>query len=163
MESNVAASQPGQIKSEDLLKMVLSSDDLPTLPTVASQVVTLTSREDTTLAEVGDLVSQDVALTSKILKVANSAFYSFPQQIGSIQQAVSMMGTNAVQSLVLSFSLLSIKHSNVAQRFDFDKFWEDSIGAALCAKLIISKVPNADADEVFVSALLQNLGQMVLA
>ena len=164
MSTNLAASQPGYLPGEEnLLEMVLSSANLPTLPLVASEVVTLTSKEDTTLADVGELVSRDVALTSKILKVANSPFYSFPQRIGSIQQAVSMMGTNAVKSLVLSFSLLSIKQGGAASKFDFDKFWEQSIGAALCAKLIVSKLPNVEVEEVFVVGLLQNLGQLVMA
>ncbi|MBU4395064.1 MAG: HDOD domain-containing protein, partial [Proteobacteria bacterium] len=81
---------------EDILKTVLSSTELPTLPTVASALISLTSREDTTLTDIADLVSKDIALSAKILKVSNSAFYSFPQQIGSINQAVSILGINAV-------------------------------------------------------------------
>ncbi len=148
---------------ETLKDLVLGSEDLPTLPTVASQVVVLTAKEDTTLSDVAELVMQDVALSSKILKVANSAFYAFPQQIGSIQQAVSMLGTNAVQSLVLSFSLLQLKKGNSPSKFDFDAFWERSLAASIGAQLILTKVPGADTEEIFVSALLQNLGQLVLA
>ena len=74
---------------------------------MASRLITLMADEETTLADIARLISRDVALSAKILKVSNSAFYSFPQQIGSIQQAVSILGTNAVRSLVLSFSFLS--------------------------------------------------------
>ena len=49
---------------ETLLKAVLASDELPTLPTVASKLISLTSKEDTTLADIADLVSQDMALSS---------------------------------------------------------------------------------------------------
>ena len=92
---------------EELMRAVLNSDNLPSLPTVASQLVTMTADEDATLADIADLVSQDVALSTKVLKVANSAFYNFPQQIGSVAQALSILGTKAVQSLVLSFSFMS--------------------------------------------------------
>lgn len=163
MNTSAATTSSGAMSSEALRELILGSDDLPSLPVVASQVVTLTSQEETTLADVADLVVQDVALSSKILKVSNSAFYSFPQQIGSIQQAVSMLGTNAVQSLVLSFSLLSINKGKTQSQFDFDKFWELSMAAAISAKLILSKVDGADTEEIFVSGLLQNLGQLVLA
>ena len=81
----------------ELLKAVLNSEELPTLPTVASRLISLTSKEETTLSDIADLVSQDISLSAKILKVSNSAFYSFPQQVGSIQQAVSILGTNAVR------------------------------------------------------------------
>ena len=148
---------------EELLQRLLASSDLPSLPTVASKLVSLTSREDTTLAEVAAVVSQDVALCTKILKVANSAFYSFPQQIGSISQAISMLGTNAVQSLVLSFSFMSMNRVAMDSRFDFDAFIERSLAYASMAKLIMQKLSSEDAEEVFVAGLLQNLGERVFA
>ena len=151
------------INKTELLQCILKSDELPTLPTVASKLITLTSREDATLADIGELVSQDISLSAKILKVSNSAFYSFPQQIGSIQQAVSILGMNAVRSLVLSFSFLTIKAGKVESRFNFQAFWERSLASAVTAKLILDNVKGADAEEVFVSGLLQNLGELILA
>lgn len=151
------------MNSEELLQRILNSEELPTLPTVASKLITLTAREDTTLSEIADLVAKDISLSAKILKVSNSALYSFPQQIGSIQQAVSILGMNAVRSLVLSFSFLTMRGGKNASRFDFKKFWEKAMASAVAAKLILDHVENVDSDEVFVSGLLQNLGQLVLA
>jgi diguanylate cyclase (GGDEF)-like protein len=148
---------------DDLLNVVLSSDELPSLPTVASQLISLTSQEETLLSDVAELISHDVALSSKILKVANSAFYNFPQQIGSIQQAVSMLGTNAVRSLVLSFSFLSITKDNGTNRFDFGEFWQKSLASGVAAKIIMDQVPGADTEEILVTGLLANLGELVLA
>ncbi len=147
----------------DLLHAVFSSDELPTLPTVASKLITLTSREDTTLSDIAKLISQDLSLSAKILKVSNSAFYSFPQQIGSITQATSILGTNAVRSLVLSFSFLTIKDGKKKTQFNFEKFWEKSLAAAVASKLILEQVKGADTDEIFISGLLQNLGELILA
>jgi two-component system, cell cycle response regulator len=151
------------MKPDDILKIVLNSPELPTLPTVASAIISLTSREDVTLSDIAELVSQDIALSAKILKVSNSAFYSFPQQIGSINQAVSILGINAVRSLVLSFSFLSIKGGKKSDHFDFKKFWEDSLTSAVAARLILGKVKGADTEEIFVSGLLQNLGELIFA
>ncbi len=151
------------MQKEDLLKAVLNSDELPTLPTVASKLISMTSKEDTTLSDIADLVSKDVSLSAKILKVSNSAFYSFPQQIGSIQQAVSILGTNAVRSLVLSFSFLTIKAGKKTSSFNFEKFWEESLASAVAAKLILEQVNDANTEEIFISGLLQNLGELILA
>lgn len=148
---------------DELLAKILNSAELPTLPTVASKLITLTAKEDATLADIGDLVSRDISLSSKILKVSNSAFYSFPQQIGSIQQAVSILGMNAVRSLVLSFSFLNIKSGTTATRFDFEKFWEKSLASAVAARLILEKVKGIDPEEGFVTGLLQNLGELIFA
>lgn len=149
--------------NSELLQRILDSEELPTLPTVASKLIALTSKEETTLSEIGDLVAQDISLSAKILKVSNSALYSFPQQIGSIKQAVSILGMNAVRSLVLSFSFLTMRGGKSDSRFDFKKFWEKAMASAVAAKLILDHLDGVDSDEVFVSGLLQNLGQLVLA
>ncbi len=151
------------MNQQEILQTVLQSEELPTLPVVASKLISLMSKEETTLADIAKLISRDVALSTKILKVSNSAFYSFPQQIGSIQQAVSILGTNAVRSLVLSFSFLNIRKGSYQNTFDFKKFWEYSLASAVASKLIVEKVDGSDPEEVFVSGLLQNLGELILA
>jgi diguanylate cyclase (GGDEF)-like protein len=151
------------MNKEETLKAVLSSDELPTLPTVASKIITLTAREDTTLSDIAQLVSTDTALSAKVLKVSNSAFYSFAQQISSINQAVSILGINAVRSLVLSFSFLSMKGGKQKVQFDFEKFWKNSLAGAVASKLILERVKGADTEEIFICGLLQNLGELILA
>lgn len=149
------------MNTQELLNAVLASDNLPTLPPVASQLVTLTASEDTTFTDIANLVSQDIALSAKILKVSNSAFYGFPQQIGSVHQAASILGTNALGSLVLSFSFLSIGHGDHKSQFDFKKFWQCSLATGVASKLILEQVQGADTEEVFISGLLQNMGELI--
>jgi diguanylate cyclase (GGDEF)-like protein len=151
------------MNQEETLAAVLSSDELPTLPTVASEIITLTAREDTTLSDIANLVSKDTALSVKILKVSNSAFYSFAQQISSINQAVSILGINAVRSLVLSFSFLSMKGGKKKVHFNFEKFWKNSLASAVASKLILERVEGADTEEIFICGLLQNLGELIVA
>lgn len=148
---------------DHILQKVKSSEELPTLPTVASKLISLTSKEDTTLSDIAELISKDISLSAKILKVSNSAFYSFPQQIGSIHQAVSILGTNAVRSLVLSFSFLSIRSGKKASQFNFELFWQRSLALAVASKLILEKVKGANTEEIFISGLLQNLGELIFA
>ncbi len=151
------------MNQEKTLAAVLNSDELPTLPTVASEIITLTAREDTTLSDIANLVSKDIGLSAKILKVSNSSFYSFAQEISSINQAVSILGINAVRSLVLSFSFLSMNGGKKKSQFDFEKFWKNSLACAVASKLILERVEGADTEEVFICGLLQNLGELILA
>lgn len=146
----------------NVLKTILSSRDLPTLPIVASKLLTLTAQEETTLAEIAALIAQDMALTAKILRVANSAFYSFSKEIRSIHHAVSILGTNPVRSLVLSFSFLSLRNEKNAN-FDYPGFWERSLAGAAAAKVIAEQLPEIDSDELFTIGLLQNVGYLVFA
>ncbi len=145
------------------LNAILNSADLPTLPVVASKILELTAREDAALNDIVSLVTQDVALSAKILKIANSAFYNFPQQIGSISQAVSLLGINAVRSLVLSFTFLTMGNKAECGLFDLAQFWERSLVGAAAARLIAEQTGQADPEELFTVGLLQNIGHLVFA
>ncbi len=151
------------MSNDKIIAQILESEELPTLPNVASKLIQLTSKEETTLEDIAELVSQDIALSAKILKICNSSFYGFPQKISSINQAVLILGMNAVRSLVLSFSFLSMDGKKKKSIFDFTKFWEKSLASAVGAQYILKHVKNADNDEIFVSGLLQNLGELILA
>lgn len=143
---------------------ILQSKELPTLPDVATKLLTLTAKEDTNASEIAAVVSQDVSLTAKMLKVVNSSFYNFPQQISTINQAVAILGTNAVRSLVLSFSFLQIKiHRDAAKNFNFQKFWEKSLACGVSSRLILAKMKEKELEEGFIAGLLQNIGELILA
>jgi len=146
-----------------VIEKIFLSKELPTLPAVASKLLSITAKEETTLSDIAHLISQDVALSSKVLRVSNSSFYSFPQQIGTINQAVSILGTNAVRSLVLSFSFLSIRSKSASPRFNFKQFWEQSLVCATAAKLILEQIDDANTEEIFITSLLSNIGQLIFA
>lgn len=145
------------------LNAILASATLPTLPVVASKLMVLTSQKDAAICDIVDLISQDMALSARILKVANSAFYGFPRQIASINQAVSLLGINAVQSLVLGFTFLSMGEEKEGSLFSFDRFWEGSLVGATAAKLIAEQVPQINNEEIFTVGLLRNIGQLIFA
>jgi len=145
------------------LSTILTSAQLPILPVAAVRLLELTAREDSAFVDIVNLIAQDMALSAKILKVANSSFYSFQQQITSINQAVSLLGINAVRSLVLSFTFLAMGERRDHSLFNFDLFWERSLVGATTAKLIAGLVPQIDADEIFTISLLQNIGQLIFA
>ncbi len=148
---------------EDVIQRVIETDSLPTLSTVASKLINITGKEETTIYDISKLIAQDVSLSSKILKVVNSSFYNFPNEVGTIQQAVAILGTNAVRSLVLSFSFLNMERPQHGAGFNYGRFWEESLAAAVASKLIMVKVSDGDPEEVFTVSLLQNLGKLILA
>lgn len=145
------------------LNAILTSAELPTLPVVASKILELTSQEDAALNDIVSLISQDMALSAKILKIANSAFYNFPQQIASVSQAVSLLGINAVRSLVLSFTFLTMGNNAECGQFDLAQFWERSLVGAAAARLIAEQTGQADPEELFTIGLLQDIGHLVFA
>ncbi|MBM4054554.1 MAG: GGDEF domain-containing protein [Planctomycetes bacterium] len=148
---------------DEVIKSVLNSQSVTTLPTVATKVITLSSKEDTSVKDIADLLSKDASLSAKVLKIANSAFYSFPVKISTVLQAVSRIGINAIRSLVLSFSFLTIQTNNKTNAFNYEKFLEKSLASAVAAKLIMSEINKNYSEEIFTAALLQNIGELILA
>ncbi|MDD3801983.1 MAG: GGDEF domain-containing protein [Desulfuromonas thiophila] len=150
------------MSEQEVLDYVLACDELPTLSTVASRLISMAAEEDTTISDIAGLISKDISLSTKILRVVNSSFYSFPQQIGTIHQAASILGTNAVRSLVLSFTFLKPDQMR-GSGFDYATFWEKSLFEAVAARMLMTAIGAEDSEEGFVAGLLQNLGILILA
>jgi len=149
---------------EEVLTHVLKAHSLPTLSNVASKLIEITGRPETDVNDITQLIVQDVSLSAKVLKVVNSAFYNFPNEVGTINQAVAILGTNAVRSLVLSFSFLRMEKGRRDGGFNYQLFWEQSLATAVAAKMIAGSVKvGFDPEEIFTAGLLQNIGILILA
>ncbi|MCL1981424.1 MAG: GGDEF domain-containing protein [Proteobacteria bacterium] len=148
---------------DEVLRQILTSAQLPTLPTMAVRLLELTCQEDTSLADIAGCIAQDMAFSAKILKAANSTFYSFQQQVTTVNQAVSLLGINAVRSLVLNFTFLSLGKQPENSLFKLEMFWERSLTGATAAKMLATHVPGVDPDTLFTIGLLQNIGQIIFA
>ncbi|GAG05098.1 unnamed protein product, partial [marine sediment metagenome] len=82
--------------------------DLPTLPVVANNIVQITRNPKTSALEVGKAISQDPALSSKVLRSANSAFYGFPKKISTVNHAIVILGFANIRNIVLTASIFDV-------------------------------------------------------
>ena len=142
----------------------LLQDDvkLPSPPSIAVRILDLVRRDDFSFIELAQVVQTDPALTGRVLRVANSGFYSLSRNVTSIETAVAVIGVNAVKNIALSFILAQTFHGPRGERFDFDRLWRRSITAAVAAQLI-SKTIGFRSDETFIASLLQDIGIATLA
>ena len=115
------------------------------------------------MKDIADLISRDVSLSAKILKIANSALYNLPCKVSTIHQAASRLGMNAIRNLTLSFSFLSVKAKGKKDVFNYEKYWERSLSNAVAAKLIMAEIAKSDWEEVFIVGLLQDIGELIIA
>lgn len=137
--------------------------DLPALPTVVAKIVELVDNPRTNAAMLARLISTDPALTIKMLKLANSAFYGFPRRIGTINLAIVLLGFETVKDLGISASLVErFNFNDPGIDFDMTHFWEHSIGTAIAARLIIQEGQYRVVGEAFVAGLLHDIGRLVI-
>jgi diguanylate cyclase (GGDEF)-like protein len=133
---------------------------LPTLPSVAVRVLQLCQGEDLNLGELAKVVTNDPALSAKLLKVVNSPAFGLRQEVRTVPHAVSLLGANAVRTLVLSFSLSPGRAQT--SRFDLKTYWKRSVLSALAAREALAKRPIALREEGFLVALLQDIGILAM-
>jgi putative nucleotidyltransferase with HDIG domain len=129
--------------------------ELPTLPAVAERVAAVLDGADADLAEAAALIETDQVLTAQLLRLANSAFYGVSGRIGSVGQALTILGTAVTRSLLFSTSILDL-------RINMTGFWEHSIGTAVAAGALAKRLGLVRPEEVSGAGLLHDLGKVVL-
>lgn len=140
--------------------------DLPPLPAVVLKVMETVNRPDTSAEDLNRLISLDQSLSSKLLRIVNSAYYGFPRRISTVTHAVVILGFNTVRNLVLgvsAFEMLSRKQG--PSGLNRDRFWEHSVATAIAAGVIMSKRrvrTRAFVEEAFLTGLLHDVGQLFL-
>jgi len=144
------------------IDQVVFCPSLPSLHAVAMEVLELTRNHDVTLDEIAKCVQNDQALTGKILKTINSSFYGLSQPCPTISRAIAYLGLNAVKSLVLSFSLVDTFGRDSDNGFDFQRYWRRSIYSAAAARAFADVTRTWDTEEVFIAALLQDVGMIAM-
>jgi diguanylate cyclase (GGDEF)-like protein len=146
-----------------LVESVLDSPQLPSLPAIALEIIRLVQEDEADVDAIAETISLDPALSSKLLKTVNSSFYGLPKTVGSVQQAVIVLGLNSVKTLALGFSLVSNMTRAGGEEFDHLAFWRRSLFSATAAKQLCDHLGIVQAEEVFIASLLQDVGVLALS
>ncbi len=140
--------------------------NLPTLPEVASTLLQIINDPTTSASDAANLISRDLSLTSKVLRLANSAFYGIPRTITTVQNAVVILGLKVINTLVLSITVFEMFPSDRRnQYFDRKKFWQHSLACAVIAKQLALRMRRFnlfDPEECFCAGLLHDIGKVVM-
>ncbi len=150
--------------SDDQIKRVISiTGNLPPVPHVAAKMMELVGNEDTSVRELQKVISADQALTARILKMANSVFYSFDQKISTLSHAIVILGFRAVQSMAIAASSRSLFVKKGAQFGLKEKLlWEHSIGVAMGCRQVARTISYENEETAFIVGLLHDIGKAVL-
>jgi len=151
-------------KDELRAKIYSKIEELPTLPSVLPRLMHLMEDEMVSTRHVADIIAGDPALSSKILKAANSAYYGFPQEIGTLERAVALLGFNMVRSLALSIGIMHSLPSGIrSSHFSEEGLWTHSLAVARAMERLGRNARPGDTREhLFVVGLLHDVGKVVL-
>jgi HD-like signal output (HDOD) protein len=147
---------------EEIKEKIQSIIQLPALPAVAMEVVDLVDNPKTSASKLGKVISTDQALTAKVLKIANSPFYGFPKRISTIDFAIIVLGFDALKEIIISISLISSLQKKSDTYLDARAFWDHSIATGVVARRLARDLGYRVSGEVFVGALLHDMGISIL-
>lgn len=137
---------------------------VPTLPTVLSRVLSLIEEEGSSAIDLERIIEHDQALSSKVLSVANSAYYGFRQQIDNVRRAVVALGFDEVRSICLGAGLLGFLQKNTFRDPELaDQLWLHSLAVAEGTRIVAVHTNSTEVERAFTAGLLHDLGKVVLA
>ncbi|MCP4717043.1 MAG: HDOD domain-containing protein [Deltaproteobacteria bacterium] len=135
--------------------------DFPVFPQMLVQVKNVTSDESASAQDLAEIILKDPALTSKILSVANSAYYGFYGKVSTITQAIVVLGFESVKNIALGITVYNTL-SNYIKAPSIKQFWEHSLATGVCAELLAEKLGHAPTEEALVGGLIHDVGKLIL-
>lgn len=133
---------------------------LPTFPAIALRIIDAVKTDDASMAELTKIVSSDPALVARVLKISNSSFYALPQKVDSIQKALTILGTETLKNIALSFVIVNWMQTSGGEGFNYEFFWKRAVTAAVAGDLISTAIQQK-SDDIFITALLQDIGIII--
>ncbi len=133
--------------------------ELQPLPMVAVRVLEIAEGEQFSAHELAQAVSSDQALTAKLLRLSNSAYYGFPRRISTVRDAVVLLGFRAVRSATLASCVIDTLPGG--RVLDAMTAWRYSVTVGLLAE-VLARATKRHQDEAFTAGVLHNIGRMAL-
>ena len=131
-----AAALEGALQSDRIRRLIGQMQNIPSLPSLYGEIVDRTSDPNVTLEEIAETIAKDPAMTAKILKLVNSAFFGLRRDVSSLSEAISYLGIDTIKSLVLTVNAFAQFEGKNYPGFSIDQIWGHSLSVAAGAKQI---------------------------
>lgn len=135
---------------------------LPSLPAVVTRLLDSFAQEDIDTSALARQIALDQGLTARVLRVANSSFYGLQSRVGTINEAVVVLGFRAVRSMVLAVGVNGAFRADLCPGFDPQAYLRHGVGTALAARELAGAAGH-NPELAFTAGILHDIGQLVLA
>ena len=150
---------------EFLAQLAEAEQDLPYSPSLLTDLFSLTNEESpASMERIAQSITQDQGLTTKILALANSAFYGLQAKVTSVSRAAALLGLKEIRNLVLALGVQSLtRNHDMPPDFQLHDYWEHHLVTGVCAKLLSERTPGQDPDILFTAGMLHDFGKLLTA
>ena len=145
-------------------KQILSKvKSFPSMPGAAVELLSLIDDPEVSVAQIETILRNDPGLTANILKLANAAYFGIPHKVGSVNQAVIILGLKRLIQMVIATCVSAVMDRSVPG-YDISpgELWRHSLGVSVAAEGLVNELRIEAAEEIFTAALLHDVGKLVL-
>lgn len=141
-----------------IVKSVLKVASLPEIYIKVNEVINSSTSSSADLAHV---INEDAALAARLLRIANSAFYSFVSKVETVANAVTVLGTQQLRDLILASTVLKLFKDIPEEYVNMESFWRHSIAVGILSRTIASYRKETNVERFFVAGLLHDIGRLI--
>jgi HD-like signal output (HDOD) protein len=144
------------------LLQTVDDSDISSVKSVVSGIVRIINDPRSTVRELKGLIETDPPLTARLLRIANSAFYSLQRKVSEIEQAIVLIGFDELKELALNQKVCELfAKGDRVERYSRPLLWKHSVAVALLSKMIYRKEFGLKGDNMYAAGLLHDLGIVV--
>lgn len=143
-------------------RILTNAGDPPSLPDIYYQISFEVDNPNSSINKISEIITRDQALTSRLLRIANSAFYGFSSRVDTISEALQRIGLRELRDLVLCSTVIDQFETIPQDIMKIEDFWKHSIYCAICSAALASERHEASPERFFVGGLLHDIGRLIL-
>lgn len=147
---------------EGLARLIADVNKLVSLPDIYYRLETALESPNATLNDFASLLSSDPDLCARLLRMANSAFYSFPSKIETVDRAINTIGMRQIRELVLVTSVIEMFNGVNLPGVNMRSFWEHSVAVGVFSRAIAQYAGLGQSERFYIPGLLHDIGRLVL-
>ena len=145
-----------------ILDQISTLKNLPTLPHILLKLIKACNTTTGSLKEISRIIEKDPSLSTKVLRLVNSAYYGLPRKVRKMENAVALLGTTAIKNVAISASIHEAFKVKGNGFFNLKRYWWHSLRTAIVAKRLSEKLNYDAPDEAFLAGLMHDIGRLVL-
>lgn len=151
------------MKQTKLLNILAKVKSFPSMPEAAAKLLKLLDNPDATAAQIEQILRYDAGLTANLLKLTNSVYFGLPCKVGSVTQAVVLLGWKKLIQLVMASCVNAVMGKPVpGYDLPAGELWRHSIAVSVAAEGLAKELKVSASEEIFTAALLHDVGKLVL-
>ncbi len=152
----------GTMKRSKFQNLIDNAPDIPTLPAVATKVIEVVRDADSTAEDLRQIICHDPVLSSRLMRMANSAYFGLPDELTDLQRAIVLLGFNSVRNLAFTACLQSLYKSEYrCGSFTASSLWMHSVSVAVISRMLAERIWPEFAEEAFLAGIVHDVGIIV--